>query len=175
MYIRGMYIARDIIKFEIKRGEKMVFDYKGRRWLRFITAISEAEFAPTGSSWIPQLHTSTSNRISMHHQAETKALGSLKASKERETLIHFALISLKNSLAVLKEKGILFALAVQLHSTGLKDILLTTSTCLLHRETRIPRISFFFPPASSIIIMLLRARARGGIWITTANNSARFS
>jgi len=31
MYIRGMYIARDIIKFEIKRGEKMVFDYKGRR------------------------------------------------------------------------------------------------------------------------------------------------
>jgi len=99
----------------------------------------------------------------MHYQAETKALSSLKASKERETLIHFALISLKNSLAVLKEKGILFALAVQLHSTGLKDILLTTSTCLLHRETRIPRISFFFPPASSIIITLLRARARGGI------------
>lgn len=93
-----MYIAGDIIKYALKLNT-------AKRWYPITKGeddsasslwISAAELAPIGSLWISQLHTSTRNRVSMRCQAETKALGLRKASKERETLIHFALIYLKN-------------------------------------------------------------------------------
>lgn len=89
--------------------------------------------------------TATCNPVSTRRQLQRRQEPSVRTkSLKRTRNVDLFRIDFSQKLAVLKEKNIFFALAVQLQPTGLKDILLTTSTCLLYRETFLVFFSSFF-------------------------------
>lgn len=153
----------------------MVSDYKGRRWLRLITAdIGSGTCANRVVVDTSIAHIDAYNRVSIRCQAETKVPGLRKAIKRTRNVDPFRI----NFSCSFERRGNTFRLSCAITSDELErhfvnniDLFIASGDAFLVFLF----FFFFFLPASSIIITLLRASARGGIWITTANNSARFS